>query len=763
MSYQQNPLVPWLLSHAYGQGGTVAVPSADIAAVSMPRSDFPPGIQDVLNYVKERYLAWSPAGNQAIDWCFLVGGPGNGKSEALRVLATTLGVPLPGRNPGRPVPRVVPAEWPDKAYSLKSGLSVAFINDASIPRADEINGNEPGSLFKDLRDAVDRLLANRQPVALFGNVNRGILVEEASCLSDGHKSLATPSGKFASSIIRWLVDPPASLPPDSPSSLPPASHGIETVVPIDPLAPQYGQFRVHLVDEGAAQDLVVHVIFLDVLSLLEPQPGWGRQVVDFSQSVPRVAPYHTLGNLISVEAPRDRTTAGKLVQAFVEPTRWASGGCQDPMTGTLCAAFAMCPFAQNSRWLQADALRHRFLDALRAAEVAAGRRFAYRDLLGHVSLAILGQPEEPWLEGTHPCKWSAQQYQEVQNSSKKAAVKLISHRLYSSLFHAPGSEPGWRRLADERGQDTVYGAVKVLLQATGESPRPQPFERAFQDIDPARDTEPWGRVRTRVLGTRVLEAVESLDIVAPSAEAAGWNDVPGKAHSEVENILDKVLREEIATELERGSREAALRVRILRRWRSTLLLRQIGTALGHLGFGATIQAWLAEQENALRNGQHLRLGDGIRNLIIPSDRDGRVFLPPLRPRTYCIAGELPKNSLLVPVTVHDLNVVIVPRGDTLTAEVQINRARQRKPPLVLASLVVDLAVAREAMLHADGNTSSFTEIGDTAFARIERARASLISRARIKDIPVYFTDDLGQLFKLAPNPVSPVPLRVQRA
>jgi hypothetical protein len=82
---------------------------------------------------------------------------------------------------------------------------------------------------------------------------------------------------------------------------------------------------------------------------------------------------------------------------------------------------------------------------------------------------------------------------------------------------------------------------------------------------------------------------------------------------------------------------------------------------------------------------------------------------------------------------------------------------------MLAALVVDLAVAREAMLHANGDSGSFTEIGYTAFARIERARASLISRARIKNMPVHFTDDVEQLFKLSSNPVGNVPLRVQRA
>lgn len=733
----------------------MAVPSVDDQGSSMPRGDFPPGIEDVLDYLADRYLSWSSSSAQEIDWCFLVGGPGNGKSEALRTLATKLGVQLPAKTPGQPVPRVVPPTWPTAAQPLKSGLEIVFINDASIPRADVVTADEPGSLFRDLSDGIHRLSTNGPPVAIFANVNRGILVEEASFLENGHASLSSSSGQFAVQMIRWLAEPPSSLPPSETSSS--ATSGIETVVAIDPLAPQYGQFRVPLHTANPPCTLVVHVVFLDVLSLFEPQPNLSDRVIDFSHAVPRVAPYHTLGNLLSTEVPRDATTGGKLVQAYVLPENWADGGCKDPVSGVLCDAFATCPFAQNSRWLQSSDLRHRFLDTLRAAEIAAGRRFTYRDLLGHLSLALLGRPEDQWLKGDHPCIWSAQQHQAVQAGNKGATINLSSHRVYDNLFRTSGSHSESPRLEKDLVGDTLYKRLKTLLEDSAESPRVQFFERAFNDIDPARDTDAWAGVRARV-----LDAVESLDVVIPSSQqVALWNEVPSEARSEIESILDNVLREEIAMELERGSGAAGRRVRILRRWRSILLLRQFGLALGNLAFGAAIQVWLAEQENALRGGQRLKLGDGINNLIIPSD-EGRVFFAPLRPRTYCIIGELPPNTLLVSVAVSDLAVIVTAHGDTLIAEVQISRARERQAPLVLASIVVDLAVAREAILHADGDRGSFTEIGYTAFARIERARASLISRDWIKGMPVHFTDELEQLFKVSINPTGSVPLRVQR-
>src|SRR5579862_3063156 len=86
MSFVTNPLVSWLLSHAYGQGGTVAVPSPAAATFQMPKGEFPAGIDEVLAYLSSQYASWA-AETRTLHWCFLVGGPGNGKSEALRTLA----------------------------------------------------------------------------------------------------------------------------------------------------------------------------------------------------------------------------------------------------------------------------------------------------------------------------------------------------------------------------------------------------------------------------------------------------------------------------------------------------------------------------------------------------------------------------------------------------------------------------------------------------------------------------------------------------
>ena len=742
MSYVKNPLVAWLLAHSYGQGGTVAVPSASTDPAA-PLGKFPPGIDELLDHLVDKYSSWTSSSTQ-IDWCFLVGGPGNGKSEALRLLAACLDLELPPRSSGQRVPRTIPIGWPVTRQPLASGLSPAFVNDASIPRPVGAGASSAGSLQQDLRDAL-RETAEGRATALFVNVNRGILVEECATIAF---SGSTPADLLAAGILRWL-----SMPQDEPSV-----EGMTAVSRPTPTAPYYAQLCVELGALNIGTRIVIHVVFLDVLSLLEPRPGAATKAVDFSTSPPPVAEYHTFGRLISNDVTRDETTAGSLVKSYVEQSRWQDGGCKDPSLGTICQAAPCCPFAQNVAWLQSDPLRHRFLDTLRAAEIAAARRLTYRDLLGHVSLSIIGPPRSEWLRGTHPCNWVAEHHQRViganPDQATPAIVELAKTRIYENLFPTAGF-PVERKLAKNRHQQGhVFNTILATLLLGSDPARLLPFERAFSDIDPARDTDRWNGVRTTV-----LDAIESLDIAVPSQQVLELSLVPASAISEIERMIDTVVSQEIASDLPKGKDASNVRVRTLRRYRAAMLLRQVGLANGHIRFLPAFEAWLAEQENALNGRPRLRLGDGINNLILPSDESGKVYLAPFRPRTYCLSGELPKNTLLVQVSVNELNVNIVPHGDALTAEVQV--IMSSKAPERLAALTIDLAVAREGLLHSPRKSLSFTEIGDTAFARIERARASLISRERLRSLSLAFTDDHAVRLNVSPNPVGNPPLRIQ--
>lgn len=751
MSYLSNPLVNWLFSRSYGQGGTVAVPLS-IPATPARRGKFPAGVGDTLERLVDQYSSWQspPVDGTSVEWCFLVGGPGNGKSEALKDLAEVLMIDLPPKVKGAPAQRVVPSDWPTQAEVVGPDLEIAFINDASIPHPFTLTNGQLGSLFIDVRESLERLLKKKTPIVLFGNVNRGILVEELALLQR-IPSFSSGSERLAGQIIRWLANPPFQ------AGAWQESDDIQTLVPLDPGKPYYAQFQVDLIHKGAAHNVVVHVVFLDVLSLLEPTPGSPNRAINFSSGAPIVEAYNTVGGFSGDAVSRETTIAGELLISLLKAEEWEQGGCFDPVNGSLCDAFNRCPFAQNVQWLRNNQLRRRFLDTLRVAEVAASRRFTYRDLLSHISLSILGSPEEDWLKGSELCHWVADNIRDLGVIDKKAStiVDLISHRVYMNLFPVPDKDAWKRARARSQRKDTIYSAAVKRMTLIGKAPRAQAFEQAFNSIDPARDIDRWEGVRTAV-----LEMAESLEIELPSTQLLRSGFIPSEAFSEIEREVDLAVRDEVIDESSnysiRGDSGAPVtRIRFLRKWRNTVLLRQVGLALGHVAFERVLTAWLVEQNNALNGGSTpLELGQGIQSLILPPAN--KFLLAPLRPRTYSMVGKLPKNTLFVEIPLADLRVEIVSRGDILIAEV----IRTRRPLETIASLIIDLAVAREAFLHTNGNTNSFTEIGNSAFARVERARASLISRGRMKNATVYFTDEIGNRYRIAANPAGSTPLRV---
>lgn len=765
MGFTTNTLVQWLLSRSYGQGGTVAVPSpGETPVVNLGK--FPAGVGDVLSRLEAKYIGIEPfTASEPVEWCFLVGGPGNGKSEALRYLAqsllgknkSALELVLRPRSKGEPVPRTVPVGWPVEAAPLNPGIEIVFINDASIPRSGMAVSGQPGSLLLDLADGIERFLTNETPVVMFGNVNRGIIVEEEGKL-DNATVAGTDASGFAARVIQWLANPPATETTLAGSL--PGQAQLQTIVPVDPSKPFYGQFRIPLITAGAHHDVLVHVVFLDVLSLLEPVPGVAvaGRAIDFTVEPPSVAAYEPLGGFSDTLSgiTRSQTTAGELLSEIINPLNWQDRNCIDPATKSLCDAHATCPFAQNSRWLQEPTLRDRVLDVFRAGEIAAGRRMSYRDLLGHVSLAVIGQAENDWLTGMHPCRWVEQETRNLRNGEKRAAAELVEHRIYANLFPPPDAAAWKRAMVNALQGDNVYSVASSTMSMAGASSRVLAFERAFNDLDPSRDTESWDGIRAKV-----LDAVESLDVEQPSTKVSTLASLLAPIHSEVEQFLDQSVREEIVAELARGQKTAQTRAKLLRKWRSTLLLRQVGLALGTVSFAPALRAWLAEQANAINGGAPMELGMGVRALLLPPANTGQFWLAPFRPRAYAMTTDLPPNTVLVPIQSNDLRVEISPRGDTLVAEL-VRMTKANKPPDILALLIIDLSIAREAILHVDGRLQSFTEIGNSAFARIERARAALVSRARTKETTAHFTDNTGTLYRVSPNPAGATPLRVQK-
>jgi hypothetical protein len=744
VAYCTNPVVGYLLRHSYGQGGTVSVPDREATAPVTSlrvKGRFPAGVQDVLDRLVDVYADWAPSpSGPPLEWCFLVGGPGNGKSEALGDLAGALQVELPLRSNGQPVPRTVPPTWPFQGATVVPGLDIAFVNDASVPRQDAHGDRRTGSLFLDLRDGVQHLFNAASALVMFANVNRGILVEECRVLDN--LTNAEPATLAAAAIIHWLADPRAT---QGESSV-----RVQTTVPLTAASPYYGQLAVSVTDHGMTRDIIVHAVFLDTLSLLEPTPGHDGRSVDFSTSPPIPAPYEPLGGLSGDAESRFGTIAGGITGQIAQTARWDGAGCRENGSDSLCEAYASCPFAQNARWLREQQLRERFLDALRAAELAGGRRFTYRDLLGHLGLAFIGTPAQSWLTDEHPCRWVERTVRDARNGNAQSVAELASHRIYTNLFPITDAAawPKRKPLAEPR----AYRVVASTMRAVHDAPRVRAFEQAFNLIDPARDTDSWDGLRATV-----LDIVEAMDVSPPANEIQGLEGWIDAASSEIERQLDAVVPGEVFAELGRG-REASGRAQLLRKWRAVLLLRQTGLALGWLPHKAVIQSWLNEHQAALGNRPSGALRLGLNNLVLPSHAE--LNLAPFRPRTMELGSVLPANCVAVSLLERDLRLELVADGDTLSAELRL-AAVQGGTAETVAKLPIDLRIAREALLNVDGPSGSFTEIGEAAFARIERARAALVSGRYLASARLLFSDAAGQAWEIVPQASGASPFRLQ--
>ena len=184
-------------------------------------------------------------------------------------------------------------------------------------------------------------------------------------------------------------------------------------------------------------------MFLDMLSLLEAE---GREQGARSWTSPTIEPpaaqYLTLGRLVSLRRDEGRYRRGSLVTKYARTRTWEEGGARSTATGELCAAHASVSVRSErivAPGSDPSAAFARYVP--RGAEIAANRRLTYRDLLGHVSLAVIGAPEEDGSRGqARPCRWVEDIHHQAGSGTgqKSSAVRLARHRIYANLYPGGG-------------------------------------------------------------------------------------------------------------------------------------------------------------------------------------------------------------------------------------------------------------------------------------------------------------------------------------
>jgi hypothetical protein len=563
MPLNANPWVTQLLSwHGHAAGG-VRVPFSPRGGNPLRDDAGKPLTIETRLIARLRVLAAQVArGEVSPRWVFLVGGPGNGKSEAVQefILALDRELALSGsletivRNRLRPdpvVPCVVDVAAVDVAaasFSERVGRLI-IIQDASA-------GERPASDAAEelVSRLVDLLTSKSTEGVLICCINRGLLAR-ALAVTYGVWSGDTELVQLLKTLIGATALGSEALREERPTSWPlglPAEHPLSGKVACWPL---------------------------DIDSLLLTG-GDGHSPIE---------------------------------QAIAHATRedrWeAVGACGD------CDDRDLCPFRQNAAWLRAEPERRHLATILRRAELATSQRWNFRDSFSLVAELTVGD----WADAQSaddPCAWVhglAPQCRDPDSDSSAAAdaaLRLLARLYPNALFPGQivgGMSPPDRDLAARSGCDRTLALAEALTPSErGSTTHIRTFLRdsVCPRLDPAMHSphsaqDPVG----------ALEDAYSQSVFQGNG---AWPDSAPMA--EIERVVCDLARkaEEEWNPLSRESAQVLDALRFLRGAISCIAKRSVGT---RLGFHRDME-YLVAYEAAIRDRDALDLlWEGLRSLL----------------------------------------------------------------------------------------------------------------------------------------------------
>jgi hypothetical protein len=495
---------------------------------------------------KLRQLAAEIASNNTSKprWVFLIGGPGNGKSETVQDFLAEL----------------------DKQLNL-NGLLVQelrrrFTVAGLLPRKVEITSADLGAAAREFSAKVGRLMVVQDATAT--DTAQGNAAQElANDLTD---LLTLPSGHPVPVFVAC------------------ANRGL--------LARAMNEAYRDLGKDNEVTRLLANVIQASSLgsdTLSGLKPCWPLQADD------RFACWPLDVESLLAGGPRAAPMDVILVRA-VEVDQWESAGrCKD------CSSRELCPFRQSAEWLRDDVTRGNLLVLLRRGELARGQRWNFRDAFSLVAELLVGQWSD-FESSIHPCEWVHRKHSEatalppVVGAALALAMQLYPHGMFRRAYL-----PGAARAFIERRNGAfpaqpLTGELMNNLAATGEGASTKPIRetlvRDYVPLDPATSTP-----RDPVHPMRMVE-----DAFCQSVEQ-GRTELQQAALARAEDMLLSLL-EKAEGEwdlLGRESAVASVAVCLIRKVAGMIAKRTFGVRRGY----HALDELLAEYEACLRDGTRL--------------------------------------------------------------------------------------------------------------------------------------------------------------
>jgi len=367
-------------------------------------------------------------------WVFLIGGPGNGKSETVQDFLSTLDKDL-GLNgdlvsllaksytPRPLVPRRVEiktTDLPNQAEFRNKVGRIIIVQDATA--TDSALGNSARHLFDDILDLMTT--AEDPPPVFVACANRGLL---ARCLKEAQ---ASDLGREVTQLLESIIQA--------------SSLGVTTLVD-DKHRP--GCWPLDDWPQVACWPL-------DLESLLVP----------LKNQVPPI---------------------DQILRFAIDINKWEHD-C-DP-----CSAKNLCPFLRNVTWLRDEKTRNNLLKILRRGELYLGQRWNFRDSFSLVAEIIVGQWTD-FGDCEHPCAWVHEQEKKLTTGQSPLGISeaslLLTRRLYPhALFPYPTStdilSENLALISEHLSTQAILSAWDNLIVGSVKSIRER-LSKDYAPLDPA--------------------------------------------------------------------------------------------------------------------------------------------------------------------------------------------------------------------------------------------------------------------------------------